>query len=499
MSKAHRFARNVSWNMASQIAAAAANFLFIPYLVRGMGQAQYGLYILLSTVSSYLLLFSFGAADAAIKFVAEHHGANDGRALNDTLNYSWRFHMLGVLPGAALLLLASRAIAFRVFHVPEAMLDQASFVLRCAAAGGVLAALVQYAGSALQGLQRFDWYNGITAVQTVAVPLGAAAALYFGFGLTGAASWQVLVTGLSAAAGLSALTALLRRGPGPETGRGLSLRTFCGYGASMWLSVVAWVVTFQFDKIFLARGTSLSDLTLYSVPSGLLQRVQVMGVVVSVVLLPMMSELKGHDAHETLIRMYLKASRFLLWAVLPALILLFVLMPQFLTLWLGGEFGDRGVWPARLVVLAKLFFILNAIPNSVVCARGRPWAMTASVWAQAVLSVFAWKFLVPRYGILGVAEGSLIAQMIPTVFYLFWLHAWLLRLGEGQYLKQAVAAPALSGLLLTALVFPIHAYVDDWPRLFGAAAAGLLLYYGSTWFLLDWDDKQFAKRLLKLD
>jgi hypothetical protein len=72
-------------------------------------------------------------------------------------------------------------------------------------------------------------------------------------------------------------------------------------------------------------------------------------------------------------------------------------------------------------------------------------------------------------------------------------------LGEGQYLKQAVAAPALSGILLTMIVFPIHAYVDDWPRMFGAVAGGLLLYYGSTWFLLDWDDKQFLKRLLKLD
>jgi len=496
VSKAHRFARNVSWNMAGQIVVAAANFLFIPYLVRGMGQSQYGLYILLSTTASYLLLFTFGAADATIKFVAEHHGAQDGRALHDTLRYSWRLHMLGALPGAAAVFFGARLVAFRLFHVREALLPDAVLVLRCAAIGGLLAAAISYAGSTLQGLQRFDWYNGVSSLQNAVMPLGAAAAVAFGLGLSGAARWYVVLSGFTAGAGLTAVAVLMRPFRGNHAGRPVSFSTFWGYGASMWLSLIAWVVTFQFDKIFLARGTSLSDLTLYSVPSGLLQRVQVMGVVVSAVVLPMMSELHGKDAHETLIRMYLKSSRFLLWAVLPALILLFVLMPQFLTLWLGGEFGDRGVWPARLVVLAKLFFILNAIPNAVVCSRGKPWAMTVMIWAQAVISLLAWKVLVPRLGILGVAWGSLAAQALPSIAYILWLHVKVLRLSEGQYVRETLYAPGLSALLLTALVSPLHALVTDWPRLFAVVASSLALFYGSTWYLLAFEDKQFVRRLL---
>ncbi len=482
--------------MLGQIVVAAANFLFIPYLVRHLGQTEYGLYILLSTVASYLLLFTFGAADATIKFVAEHHGASDGRALKDTLGYSLAFHALGVVPAAIALFFASEFFAFRLFHVPRELLPQAGFVLRCAASGAVLAALVSFAGSTLQGLQRFDWYNAVSGLQNAVMPFGAAAAVAWGFGLKGAALWYVALTAAAAAAGLSAVWALLQPYHGRAAGRGLSFPAFRDYGASMWLSLVAWVVTFQFDKIFLARGTSLSDLTLYSVPSGLLQRVQVMGVVVSAVVLPMMSELHGHGAHEALVRMYLKSSRFLLWAVLPALIMLFVLMPQFLTLWLGGEFGDRGVWPARLVVLAKLFFIMNAIPNAVVCSRGKPWAMTVMIWSQAVISLLAWKILIPRYGILGVAWGSLIAQAAPTILYLLWLHTAVLRLAEGRYMREALYAPVASALVLTLFVFPAHPLVQDWTRLIAVVALGLGLYYGSTWFLLDFDDKQFLKALL---
>ncbi|MBI3551218.1 MAG: oligosaccharide flippase family protein [Elusimicrobia bacterium] len=497
MSKARRFARNVSWNMAGQIVVAAANFLFIPYLVRGMGQERYGLYILLNTAASYLILLTFGAGDATVKFVAEHHGAQDGRALKDTLRYSLLMHGLAVVPGAAALFFGAKLCALRLFHVPQPLLPQAVFVLRCAAAGSISVAAIQFAGGVLQGLQRFDWHNLVTGLQNGLMPFGAAAAVWLGLGLAGAASWYVVLNALAAAAGLAAAWALLHPSRDLRAGKGLKAGVFCAYGASMWLSVTAWVVTFQFDKIFLARGTSLSDLTLYSIPSGLLQRVQVMGVVVSAVLLPMMSELGGSQAHEELIRIYLKSSRFLLWAVLPALILLFVLMPQFLTLWLGGEFGGRGVWPARLVVLAKLFFILDAIPNAVVCSRGKPWAMTAMVWAQAIISIAAWKLLVPRIGILGVAWGSLLAQSVPTVIYLLWLHVGVLRLTEGQYARQTLFAPAMSGLLLALAVFPLHPFVDDWPRLFGTVAGGLLLYYGSTWFLMDDGDKRLLKQILR--
>jgi O-antigen/teichoic acid export membrane protein len=495
--RSHRFARNVGWNIAGMVVTAAANILFIPYLVRGMGQANYGLYILMHTVASYLLLLSFGAGPTTVKFVAELHGAKDGRALHDVLRYSIWVHALGVLSGAAVLFFGAGFCAQRLFHVPESSLPLAVIALRCAALGAVFASLVQYSSCVLQGLQRFDWANALSSLQSVCMPLGAVATVALGLGLAGAASWYVVLCALVAVCGLTASWTLLRPARHFNAGRGLEPRRFASYGASIWLTLVAWVVAFQCDKIFLARGTSLSDLTLYSVPSGLLQRVQVMGPLVSNVLIPMMSELHGHEAGATLIRMYLKASRFLLWVALPALILLFLLMPQFLTLWLGGEFGSRGVWPSRLLVLSSLFFILDAVPNAVVYSQGKPWTLTGKIWVQAALSVTLWKLFIPHLGILGVALGSFLAQAVPTTVYLIWLHGRLLRLPEGRYVRETLFSPCASGLLLVLLVFPIHPYVQDWPRLILTVAAGLLLYYGSTWFLLDRDDKQFLRQLLK--
>lgn len=493
--KARRFARNVGWSMAGQVAAGAASFFVLPFLVRRLGKADYGLYILMHTVASYLLLLTFGAGATMVKFVAEQHGEG-GRGLRDALRCGFWAHA-AVLPGAVLLFAGARPLASRIFHVPDDQLAQAVVVMRAAAAGAVFAALVQLASGVLQGLQRFDVNNVVIGLQNGLMPVGAAAAVALGLGLTGAASWYVLLTALSAAGALAAALALVRPELSHGSGPGLAPGAFSAYSVSMWLSLIAWVVTFQCDKIFLARGTSLADLTLYSVPANLVQRVQILGPLISNVLLPMLSELRGSDAEAATVRIYLKTSRFFLWLILPALVLLFILMPQFLGLWLGGDFAGRGVWPARCVVLASLSFLLTAIPNAVACSRGRPWAMTAAVWAQAGISVLAWKLLVPRLGILGVALGSLLAQALPMTGYLLWLHGGLLRLGEGRFLREAAAAPLTSAALLALLVYPAHSFVDSWPRLIAAVACGLLLYYGSAWLLLDADDKRLLKALVK--
>ncbi|MCX5788091.1 MAG: hypothetical protein NTX64_06220 [Elusimicrobia bacterium] len=68
--RSFRFARNMSWGAVGQFLAAAANLVIIPYLVRSLGNQDYGLYILLFAMAGYLGLASLCASGAAVKFSA---------------------------------------------------------------------------------------------------------------------------------------------------------------------------------------------------------------------------------------------------------------------------------------------------------------------------------------------------------------------------------------------------------------------------------------------
>jgi O-antigen/teichoic acid export membrane protein len=492
--KSLRFARNFSWNLLGQFGAVVLNFLILPFVIHRLGVKAYGLYILMYSVSSYLQLCSFGAAATAVKYVASLTASGSHRALRRLLAYSLAAHGLGGLAGALVLAAGARFVAVRIFHVPPELSDLAQFVLICAGVGALFLSLTQFSFSILSGLQRFESLSFVTFLQSSLMTVGMAVLLVLGFGLKAVALLFVGVnfTLCLLAAGLARRFVRLSGPDGPEE---LAFRTFATWSLGAWLGPLAWIITNQVDKVFLARTMSLTAVTLYSVPSGLLARFQTVPVTVSAVVAPMMSELRGPDADESMRRMYLKAMRFLLWVTLPILILLFMFMPQFLGLWLHGDFGSRSVWPSRLLVLSQMFYLLVVMPNATVFSRDKPSHGSFYAWAQALTCLAAWRLLAPTYGLLGIAMGSLLGQALPALVYVVHVHR-MIHLGTRRFLSS-LRAPVASAVLISAALFPFHEVATTWPKLVAFSAAAYALFYGSTWLLMHREDRELMKRFLR--
>jgi O-antigen/teichoic acid export membrane protein len=309
--------------------------------------------------------------------------------------------------------------------------------------------------------------------------------------------WYVLLQAVICLFFFAVLWKILRPARDFRNGDGLPFRRFAAFSISSWLVPVASIANSQLDKTLIVRTVSLIDLTLYSVPAGLLQRLQTLPATIASVLLPMMSEVHGPDAHERLLRMYVKASRFLLWIVLPFLVMLFSLMPQFLTLWLGPEFVGRSVWPARFLVLTQAFAAVNFIPNNISTSRDHPEYYSAGAWAQAMLSILAWLWLIPRYHILGAALGACLSQALVTTANVWLVHRRFLALSWKDYFADVLHRPALSAGVLLAVVFPLHALAQTWPRLLLLSAGGGLLYAAAMWVGMYDEDREFIKTLVE--
>jgi len=66
-----RFIRNVSWSVLGQGGAWAVSFFITPYLIRRIGVEGYGLYLILTMVSGYLLMFTLSAGTTTVIKTAE--------------------------------------------------------------------------------------------------------------------------------------------------------------------------------------------------------------------------------------------------------------------------------------------------------------------------------------------------------------------------------------------------------------------------------------------
>lgn len=493
--RSFRFARHFRWSLLGQAATALASFLATPYLVRAFGLEGYGLYVILQSAVNYMMLATFGAGGSAFRHVAAASAEGDGPRLRGALRWSLLFHGPTVLLAAAAALALAEPMLRALFQVPPELMPAARRVLGGAAAGALFFSLTTWATTALQGLQRFGASNAITFVQTGLMPALAVALAWAGLGLDAIAWCYAAVQAAGAAAAWLWLSRLLPETAAGGSGRGrMPFSRFASWAFSQWLGQMAWIVSYQLDRVFAARHVSLAGMTLYAVPVGLLQRLNVIPATFTSVALPMLSELRtpGEELH----RLYLRQYRLLLWLGLPGLVLLFSLMPQFLSLWLGGRFGDDSVWPARLQVVAQGFVLLTALPSVAVLSHGKPWMSPALNWAQALISLAAWAVLVPRLGLVGVGWGGLLGQALPALVFIPLVHRGVLGLGAARFAAEGLFAPAACAGLMLALVFPLHARATSWLALAAFAAAGLAAYGAAAWALLGTDDRALVRRYL---
>jgi O-antigen/teichoic acid export membrane protein len=489
-------ARNVGWSLAGQGGIVVVNFLAVPYLLRGFGSEAYGVYLLMYTVANYLSIFQFGAGLATIKYVAEADASGEGGALRDALRHSAWIYFGGVGTAAAALWLAAGPLCNSIFDVPSYYREHAFWLLRAAALGGLFSAGVQWSSAFFQGLQRFGWPSALALIQSLLMPLGLVAVLAMGRGLGAAAVWYVVVQAIGCAIGVLALRAAMsgRRGGGK-----LGFKPFALYGLSFWPAVLADAASTQIDKAFIAGMLDMSQLTFYAVPSGVLSRLQMMPATISVALIPLLSHAGRTDTQETLQRIYVRSARALYALSLPALGLLFVLMPQLLGLWLNPDFARHAAVAARLLVAAQAFALAFYAPRALAGGLGGGRYNSAAGWGQALLSLALWPILIPRWGIAGAAAGALVAQALPALFYLDATHRCLLGLSWARFLREVAAPLAAPTAALIFIAWMGRSVAWTWPGFVAVNAAASAAYAALLWRVLPDEDRQAAARWLKRD
>ena len=68
--------------MAAEIFSA---MLFTPFLIRSLGQSEYGVYQLVSSITSYLALLELGVSNAIVRYMAKYRANNDMQKQREVL------------------------------------------------------------------------------------------------------------------------------------------------------------------------------------------------------------------------------------------------------------------------------------------------------------------------------------------------------------------------------------------------------------------------------
>ncbi len=388
-----------------------------PIVIAHWGVKEYGVYIFLNTVVTFLGLLDLGVSTANSKHIIEYCSANQEKKLEDLIYSMNTIYFL-------------MAIIYFLACVSIGFIIQALFIARVGSGNNYpliffivgltsfISALFTNFGNILATIQRYDLAIKISMVFMVLSNLSMVVLVLLGYGLV-PVLWAQLA--LAFLCGLSYLVIARKVFPVMRLKYAWAKAEIVKnykFGISVAFNNLANSSLVHFDKLVVPIFAGSAQLTYYSVPGSIATKVSSISDTFSSLLFPITVNLNSLNQFEKIKRVYIRAIRLII--ILSAAIALSIIFmaDKILLYWLNESFVNQSTNVLILLVLTNFFLALFSPISYLLTAMGKMKFLTTSSVIMAIINIIALVVLLPRYGINGAAWAYLIA----TLFVCYMLH-----------------------------------------------------------------------------
>jgi O-antigen/teichoic acid export membrane protein len=404
-----RFRRNVATNYANRAISAVVALLVTPVLAHGLGKEQYGIWVLVTSLSLYVDLLDIGVGSATIKYVAEYHTLGKIEQVRRAISTCF---LILIAPGMAALALGIVLAHYypSIFGIdPELAGTTTALVLLIAIPLAVSVPSDTFGGT-LVALQRFDLLN----LSLVSVLVASAFSWWVVLEAGGGLIQLGIVTAIIGLAGQATRYFLVRRlVPGPIVSPRLFDRSLVRPLASLsgWFAMArsAQIAITRIDTLVVGILLGAASAGVYAIGQKLAFAAEKLVVPGTLGFFPFASELAARGDREGLRNALLTGTRISLAIAGPLTIVLVVFAGPFIDAWVGPQFADA----SRIVVyLVSANAIISLSRTSFLMMQGGANARTPALLLglEAVANVGLSVGLGLSIGMQGVALATLIAS-----------------------------------------------------------------------------------------
>jgi O-antigen/teichoic acid export membrane protein len=475
-----RLARQVAGSAGTNIWLTLLGLFTTPYLLLGLGSAEYGVFAMVSVVSVHLSNLELGFGHATVRYLAQARAAGDTERERVIVETSFSVFLAGGLTGAVLLFAGAPYLVFSVFHIDGLLQREALTAFRLGAFILACSFISSFFSSVLQACGRFDCLNGSRLVFGTAAAVSAVGAVAVGGGLDAVFVVQAAVACLSS---LTLGVAVIRSWEGgmlPRIAPG-ALREMGAYAILAFIGGLAYQWMVNGAPLVLAAHVDAAEIPEFAVPHSVLQKLTVLIASASLAFLPFASAAAMAADRSRLRVVFESHLRLTILVVGPMAGYLAVFAPTLLGAWVSPEFGLAAAPCLRLLAVAALLLALSAPPADVARGFGHPGWVLAYTSSVAVLGVSISVVAIPSYGAVGAAFALSASALVGAIPLLLVVAQRLLGLRAWD-VARTLAGPSAAVVLVTAL-YVVGAVIGG--GLIGALITGGLATaaYAATGFL----------------
>lgn len=439
-----RMLRNVFSNWTGMAVSMAVAFFLSPFLVHTLGDHDYGLWVLILSLTGYMSLLDVGLRVSVVKYVSQHSTLKEFDRMNAVIGTAFMFYSAA----AVVVLCVTVAIAQffpRVFTIDASDVTTAKYVVLLAGANVALSLVGSIPAGILAGLQRYDVSAAIGITGVLIRTAVIVALLRAGFGIVALASvhlgMQVFFASVSWAFARRTCPEL-RLAAGSASFA--TLREMWSYSVFVLVNNFGRFLLFGSGEIVIGSAVGAASVTYYAIAGTIAQYMQQIVVTMTQVFHPYAAALHARGSTDGLRTTALMSTKLSLLIGVPIAVTAVIAGGTFISLWMGPAYGLVAAPLLVVLTLARLVNLSQSGSYEVLLGMNRHRVPTMLNLAAGVLSVAGAVALVSSYGLTGaVVGGALPIVLIHGVVVPMYVIR-VLDIGTKRYLREAVLPPLVA-------------------------------------------------------
>lgn len=412
-------ARNISTRYVAILFETALGLIMLPFNLNHLGAAQYGLWLLVGSVTVHFSVLDMGYGGSLVKFVAHYRARRDSRALNEIAST-----MFFVLACFGLIAYAIAAIvAFNLgLLFPKITPDQAAlgkWLLLIIGIHVSLAFPFGIFGGITGGFQRYDT-NSVVAIGTSGtVALVNLVLLWRGYSLLTLVACTTCVRVLAYFVyRLNAYRAYPDLRIRPSLFRRERLKEVTGF--SVYSAAIDWAnkLNYQIDQLVVGAFIGSAAVAVWAVAERIVAGTQRLTNQLNGVLFPVIVSSDATNDDRRLQQILQQGTLLSLATVLPIATALIVLADPLIRSWTRNADMAAAVPVLQILAVAVAIRVGNATGNTLLKGSGQHRLLAFTNLGAGVVNIALSIVLVRTYGLVGVAAGTIIPIAVAAVFIL---------------------------------------------------------------------------------
>lgn len=493
-----QLSRNIWTSWVGYALRIAIGFLFVPYITSVMGDARYGVWVIVFQTINYFTMLDFGLEKALLRFVSKNLAKSDFPAINRILNTTFSIYLvIGTLIIVSVWLTSTFLFSFFQIGDPELMLEGQRALVIIGFYMGFRFYLLPFAGS-LGAFQRFDISNLLHMLEDL---LRAGLMVWLLASGCGLVPLACAILGMSLLKQVAAIIWLKRLYPqvqfAPRLTQKNGVRELFDYSKITFGITLAWLMIFNTDAVILGALVSSSAAGIYAPGAQLMLYLRNAVNVIASPLTVAVSQMEAAGDMDGVRRLYIKGVRYTSFLAFFMATGVIIYARPFTHLWLAPEFAEAAE-VMRVLAVSSAFFIPQIIGNAILFGIDKHRLLLRVLTIEAAIKIILSLILIPTYGMIGMAYAAAIPQLVLYITLYPVLIGRALSMSPATILFTMVRSglPAMFVTLPVAIIMRVLVAPLGWGSLAANVGAVCIPAIIAGWFVMTTEDRASVRRRL---